>query len=336
MVLLLAEISEVIEILKTKLCHQVFVFVFTSVVALSQSFACDPCALYSALNANQVKTGSIYLTMFEQLTTFEKGNEDAYYSLKNGEIIKEYSTTQFNLSYGVSESFTFQLSVPFVTRFYDKVENYKSRATSDAGFGDMTILTQYSETFSLDSGLKLIPSLYAGIKLPTGDTGSLGQDTAGTTSKHHTITGATGAGRVLTFGSGSFDYPIGGSLTLNKDRIILPLGAQYTFRTTGSFDYRFQDDLFWYVNPGYFILLDDDYTVTLNGFLSGENKGADERNGERVSLSSFSNLFFGPSIGISLNSNFSGEIAFQKRLTDKDNGIIVPDNRFRLALGYRF
>lgn len=136
-------------------------FVFLSLVGLSQSFACDPCALYSALNANQAKSGSIYLTMFEQLTTFEKGNEDAYYSLKNGEIIKEYSTTQFNLSYGISESFTFQLSVPFVTRFYDNVENYKSRSTSDAGFGDMTVLTQYSETFSLDSGLKLIPSLYA-------------------------------------------------------------------------------------------------------------------------------------------------------------------------------
>lgn len=116
----------------------------------------------------------------------------------------------------------------------------------------------------------------------------------------------------------------------------MPLGAQYTFRTTGSFIIVSRTIYFGKCNCGYFILLDDDYTVTLNGFLSQKIKEQMREMEREYLYSSFSNLFFGPSIGISLKSNFSGEIAFQKRLTDKDNGIIVPDNRFRLALGYRF
>ncbi len=323
-------------VMKFLMSRFLYLVVIISVLLIGrQSFACDPCALYSAMNASSHKEGSISLTLFEQLTSFEKGNEDAYYALKNGERIKEFSTTQFNLSYGVTDKISLQLSVPFIIRYLDKIENFRASSTTDAGFGDISLLAQYSESYSLGSEFKLLPSLYAGFKLPTGDTGSLGEED-NLSIKHHPVTGATGAGRILTFGSGSFDFPLGGSMTLVKDRFLLPAGAQYTIRTEGSFDYRFANDLFWYTNPGYFVVLNDDYSVSLHAFLSGENKGADERNGDRVSLSSFSNLFLGPSVGFTLGSRFSGEMAYQVRLTDKDNGIIVPDDRLRLAMSWMF
>ena len=321
-------------------CFNFIVFISILLIA-GQSFACDPCALYSAINSSHHNAGSLSLTLFEQLTSFEKGNEDAYYSLKNGERIREFSTTQFNLSYGASENISLQLSVPFIVRYLDEVENYRANSTTDAGLGDITLLAQFSDSYSLGSEFKVLPSVYAGLKLPTGDTGSLGEESDlgeknNSSLKHHAITGATGAGRVLTFGSGSCDFPLGGSVTLVKDRILLPAGVQYTIRTEGSFDYHFANDLFWYTNPGYFVILDDNYSVSFNAFLSGENKGADERGGERVSLSSFSNLFLGPSVGFTYGSNLSGEFAYQVRLTDKDNGIIVPDDRLRFAVSYMF
>ena len=314
---------------------KIFIFLLFVVVLAQESFACDPCALYSALNANKDQEGSFYLSVFEQLTSFEKGNGDSFYSLKNGERVKDYSTTQFNLSYGLTQNISLQLSVPFVVRSFDKVENFRSTSHADSGLGDISLLAQFSKSFSLEGEFKLIPAVYAGIKLPTGETGSLGEGTE-SSFKHHVITGAAGAGRILTFGSGSYDFPLGGSFTAVKDRILLPAGAQYTIRTEGSFDYRFQNDLFWYTNPGYFVVLDDNYSVSVNAFLSGENKEADEKEGQRVSLSSFSNLFIGPSVSFTYGSNFSGEMAYQTRITDKDNGIIVPEDRLRLALSYRF
>jgi len=306
----------------------VFVVAFESI-----SFSCDPCALYSALNTNQGKAGSFNVSVFEQTTRFEKGNDDDYYSIKNGEIIKNYSTTQVNLSYGISENFSLQVSVPYVIRTFDKISNFRGESASDSGFGDASILTQFQDKFELGEGIKLFPVLYAGLKLPTGDTGSLGSVTG---SKHHTITGAVGAGRVLTFGSGSYDVPLGGSLTLTKDRALLTIGAQYTIRTEGSFNYKFANDLFWYTNPGYFVFLDDDFSLSLTAFLSGENKGADKQLDQRVSLSSFSNIFLGPSMGFSYKGNLTGELAYQRRMTDKDNSIIVPEDRLRVALSYRF
>ncbi len=304
------------------------------------SFACDPCALYSAMNAKEGKPGSIYLSVFEQMTSFEKGDENAYASLRNGERIKRYSTTQLNLSYGVIENMSLQVSVPFIIRSFDEVKNYRSSSETDAGIGDVSIIAQYAKRFSLGNEFNLSSSLYAGLKLPTGDTGSIGElattDSSVEADKHHPITGIAGAGRVLTFGSGSFDFPIGGSINLSKDRFLLPMGIQYTIRTKGSYDYQFDNDLFWYVNPGYFVLLEDGYSLSVNAFLSGENKGADEIDGQRVSLSSFSNLFFGPSIGLSIGESFSGDIAYQMRVTDKDNGIIVPEDRLRLAVGWKF
>ncbi len=315
---------------KLKILLTVFILGITGIAN-----ACDPCALYSALSSNHGSKGSFYLSAFEQYTTFEKGNSEDYYSIKNGERIKSYSTTQFNLSYGLTDHFSLQLSVPLITRHLDKIRNYRTDSTTDAGFGDLTLLSQFSDSYALSSDFKLITTVYAGIKLPTGDTGSLGADTESVT-KHHSIAGNVGAGRILTFGTGSYDFPIGASWMLVKDRILLPFGTQYTFRTEGKFNYRFEDDLYWYVNPGYFVLLEDDYSLSLHLLLSGENKGADERNDQRVPLSSFSNLFLGPSIGFAMDNKLSLEFAVQTRVSEKDNSIIVPENRIRLALNYKF
>ncbi len=303
---------------------------------VKQAFACDPCALYSALNTNSNVENSLSLSVFEQLTSFEKGNSDAYYSLKNGERIKNFSTTQINLNYGLTNKFSLHLSVPFIVRDFDKVENFRSRSSRDSGIGDMTVFAQYLDTFNIGLGSKLVSGLYAGLKLPTGETGSIREEN--NLVKHHPISAGntSGGGRILTFGSGSYDFPLGASFMLVKNRFNIPTGGQYTIRTEGSFDYRFANDLFWYVNPGYFIILDEDYSVSLNALLSGENKGADVRQGDRVDLSSFSNLFFGPSLAVTFQSNLGLEAAYQVRTTSKDNGIIAPEDRLRLAVSYRF
>jgi len=311
-----------------------FFFIVVFLIA-ELSNACDPCALYSALNVNQNTKGSLSLSIFEQLTTFEKGDQDAYYSLKDGERIKNFSTTQFNLSYGVTNDFSLQISVPFIIRHFDDVENFRAKSSTDSGLGDLSLLSQYSNSFSFLRDFKLISSVYFGIKLPTGDTGSLSREQTNK-SKHHPVTGGVGAGRILTFGSGSIDFPLGGSVTIVKDKFIIPFGAQYTFRTQGSYDYRFDNDLYWYFNPGYLVYLIDDFSISVNGLLSGENKGADQDNGKRVALSSFSNVFFGPSISFTSQSNLGFDLSYQTRVTDKDFGIIVPEDRLRFALNYRF
>ena len=123
-------------------------FILIVVLCAGICNACDPCALYSALNVNKNGEGTFSLSMLEQFTSFEKGDSDAYYSLKNGERIRDFSTTQFNISYGLTDKLSLQVSVPFIVRYLDEVKNFRSNSTLDAGIGDITLISQYANTIS--------------------------------------------------------------------------------------------------------------------------------------------------------------------------------------------
>ena len=86
-------------------------------------------------------------------------------------------------------------------------------------------------------------------------------------------------GHDLTLGSGSFDGIVGGQMYWSWGRVFVTAGMQYAMRSTGSFDYRFANDLTWIGGPGWYALLTHSYSLALQAVLSGETKGNDSQQG---------------------------------------------------------
>lgn len=312
-----------------------------SLIVSGFSFACDPCALYNASKLQGHSEGAITLSLSEQYSSYSKAKNINDNSIKNGELVKGYSTTQFSGAYDVNENLGFQVNLPLIARSFDEIQNYRQNDESDAGLGDISLLGSYSVINQRTARWTNIIGINAGIKLPTGDSGTLEELTSieegeASNFKHHVI-GASAGGRALTLGTGSYDYILGGNILSRYDRYLLLADLQYTIRTEGDFNYEFADDLLWSVGPGYYFSLEHNYSLAGRISLSGESKGKDKLDNDLVKGSQISNLYVGPEVLLSFNQKIGLQAGVDFRVTDEDRDAqVVPDCRIRSAISYRF
>lgn len=311
--------------------------VILAILDASFAFACDPCALNNMFNHEYGNTDNFNLGIQEQYTNLRKGRDDSFYSLKDGEIVRDFSTTQFSGMYQFEGGVGLGANLPFIVRTFDKVSNYRRDYSSDAGIGDATLILSYSKVFLNATNYKLFGSIFGGVKLPTGDTGSINDSLSSSSEKHHpiSVTGSS-SGRLLTFGTGSYDFPLGFQTAFVYSKIYMPVFFQYNVKTEGSFDYQFGNDLAGFVAPGYILYLEDEKSISLHSLLYFEFKGADKLHGERQALSSYSNVYVGPNLMFSLNSGYSADLSFLMRSTSEDNAIVAPDFRVRIGIVKQF
>lgn len=312
---------------------------FALLIALpSRSYACDPCALYSASQLHNSEAQSFTVAAFEQYTDFDTAETLPENSIRNGELVKGFSTTQFLVAYQLNADLGLQLNLPLIYRRYDEIEKFRSSSESEFGIGDTSVVGSYSLYQENSPDWALNASTTVGIKLPTGDTGSIESSslaTDATATKHHPISGASG-GRILTLGSGSVDYILGLQMFSRYQKVILSGYTQYAIRTEGDFDYEFADDFIWSFGPGYFINLSDQHSVAAKIALSGEHKNKDRLAGHKVIGSDFSNLYIGPELLATFN-NISAELGVDFRVSDEDReATIVPEYKVRAGIAYRF
>lgn len=320
----------------------VIVFVFF----VEPASACDPCALYNASRLQGHATDTFTLSVSEQYTDFDRAQDSKENSVKDGEFVRGFSTTQFGLAYDATERIGVQLTLPLVARKFDEIKQFRSSTESDAGLGDISLAGTYSFIDYKDQDWAVIAGFTGGVKFPTGDTGVL-EDvseeeetsdhlTEQLVLKHHQIGTATG-GRALTFGTGSYDYILGLNLLSRYQRYLLLSSAQHTLRTEGDFNYEFADDFLVSLGTGYYFLLDHEFTAAGLISLSGEFKGKDHLNGEIVNGSEVSNLYLGPEFLFSLNDKLGAQVSLDFRVTDEDgDSTVVPETRIRASVSYRF
>lgn len=290
--------------------------------------------------------GKYTFAISEQNTSYDRAQEYEENSIRNGELVRNYSITQFALGYDISDNLGVQINLPLIARNYDSIKNYRADEESDMGLGDLSLLATYSVLNEQEAEWSALAGITVGVKFPTGDTGDLRDaselDTTQTAEqkfiKHHPIGGSAGVGgRVLTFGSGSYDYIFGANSLLRYQKLLFLTQAQYTLRTEGDYNYEFADDFLFSVGPGYFFMLGHDYTLALRLALNGEFKSKDDFDGQIVSGSQVSNLYLGPEILYMLDSKYSGSLGMDFRTTGEDvNATVVPEMRLRFALAYRF
>jgi len=314
-------------------------------VFVEPASACDPCALYNASRLQGHSADTFTLSISEQYTNFDRSEDSKENSVRDGEFVRGFSTTQFALAYDATERIGVQLTLPLVARRFDEIKQFRNSTESDAGLGDLSFVGTYSFIDYKDQDWAVIAGFTGGLKFPTGDTGVL-EDvseedhsdllTERLVLKHHQIGTASG-GRALTFGTGSYDYILGLNLLSRYQRYLLISSAQYTIRTEGDFNYEFADDFLFSMGAGYYFLLDHDFTAAGLVMLSGEYKGKDHLNDEIVSGSEVSNLYLGPELLFSVNSRIGAEVSLDFRVTDEDEGsTVVPETRIRASLSYRF
>lgn len=310
-----------------------------------RALACESCAVFSATNLREGKDNSWSAAVSEQYTDYKlAGAGVSNELLRDGELLKSYSTTQLDLSYDITSSFGTQLSIPFIVREFDTVKAFRKDSDSETGIGDAAFLFDYSPYSKREIDYAIHTTVYAGLKFPTGDTGSLeeqinpGVESERLGVKHHQGGGIPGLqGRVLSLGTGSWDTFYGFGALGRWKRSMFIVTGEYTQRTEGDFDYRFANDFLWSAGPAYFLVLEDELTVALQGLFSGEHKDKDVHDGVEVGGTSVANLYVGPSLLLTSGDRLAGELSFQLPFyTDDPGAVVVPEYRIRAALSYLF
>ena len=320
-------------------------FVASLLLVPRTGWACEPCALYSVTRLEGLAENSWSVSLGEQFTSYER--VDAERNLgRDTEVTESYSTTQLAVGYDFTEKLGVQANIPFIVRGFDRIRDYREENGTESGLGDIS-LSLNALPFALRGGdTTALLSIAGGIKLPTGDSGSI-DDTLSASSEredlidalaHHNIGASTGlGGRILSLGTGSTDYILATGFYGRFRRSMMSVNVQYALRTEGDFDYRFNNELIVSGGPGYYLLLDDAYAVALQGTLSAEIKDNDRLDGAELPGSKVENIYAGLAVLLSAQGRYSAELGFELPTdAERKDSDIVPDYRLRTAISVRF
>ena len=179
------------------------------------------------------------------------------------------------------------------------------------------------------------------MKFPTGDPSRIKEE-----FNEVEIEGAPESGihgHDLALGSGSCDAVLGVGTFTRYRAAFLQTSVQYTVRTTGSYDYRYANDLSFDFGPGYFLLQGKRVgglgPVTLGAqfAISGEHKNRDTFRGEIAGDTGATALYVGPRLLAGAGRRLVAEAgADLPVLLDNTAFQIVPSYRIRAGLSYRF
>lgn len=319
--------------------------------------ACDLCAIYSAQNIKDSKAGEVTVGITEQFSSFnsvqlngDRIRNEAHQSLSS-------SITQFYGRYDFTDTLGLQLALPYISRDFKRFNYSELQKGSESGIGDLSILALYSPVKISDGDFYARLSVRGGLKLPTGDSSRIREEIEEDLEESHTqeedhirmlahidhhhetentIPSAI-HGHDLALGSGSLDYIIGTTGFLENEKYFAVVDLQYAFRTEGDFNYRYQNDLLWNLGAGCYLLTEHKGSISLKANLSGEDKGMDVFEGNKVNGTGINSLFLGPEINFTVGESFFGLFAVDLPLLLENTAFqIVPDYRLRSGLTYRF
>jgi hypothetical protein len=174
--------------------------------------------------------------------------------------------------------------------------------------------------------------LSAGLKLPTGDPGELGEPEVD-------VEGAPASGiggHDLTLGTGSVDGIFGAKAFVRYKALFIQADAQFAWRGLGAYSYRFANDLSWSGGPGVYLLRKNTQALGLQFAISGETKGYDSQLGQSLTDTGTTSLYFGPRILASFG-RFIGEVGIDLPVIMNTTAFqTTPDFRIRAGITYRF
>jgi hypothetical protein len=309
--------------------------VLVGVVAQS-ALGCDLCAVYSAIQARSEADRGPFAGLAEQFTHFASVQVDGHEIADPSHQYMDSWISQVFAGYNFSDRFGVQFNVPIIYRSFKRPDDAGGidRGT-EAGIADVYLLGTYVPYRKLKKDSTITWALIAGVKFPTGSSDRLKEEfneveePIGPPSVIH--------GHDLALGSGSFDGIVGSTLFARWKRSFLSANIQYAIRSAGDFDYRYANDLTWSGGPGYYLLLHDDYSLSLQAVVSGEQKGKDEFAGEVAEDTGVTSVFLGPQLNFTWGEKLSAFLGADLPVSIDNTALqTVPDYRIRGGLTWHF
>jgi hypothetical protein len=330
-------------------------------VAPRTALACDMCAIYTATELQETRTG-LRAGVAEQYTRFGRLQENG---VEVPNVIDQHinsSITQLIFGYVPIPRLGLQVNVPVIDRSFRRSGGTGVQTGDVAGFGDLSLVASgLAYSLVTENMLLRLTGLF-GLKLPSGNPSQLQQELATPTptpdpcagipqpfchptaqamhARHTTITNGIPSavhGHDLALGSGSTDVIFGGQGLWTWKRLYGTAALQYVVNTTGAFDYRYANGLNVGGTVGGFAFLEHDFTLGFEAVLTCETKGNDTVNGQPETDTGLTALYAGPGVRFTWGSTLSAEVVGDIPAIENNSGFqVVPSYRVRGGLVWRF
>jgi hypothetical protein len=324
---------------------------------VSVASACELCSIYSASSARGESTRGFLLGLSEQFTAYNN-------TQLNGDDISvrdpdhlDNSITHLAPTYNFSSRFGLSLNVPLIyNRFrrfdvrYSRTEplRFETEEGSEFGLGDMALIGRRTVFQKSAMTYAVLVNLLAGVKFPTGDASRIKDEVEQSRifnsllpeGTPHDPLGHSAAGvhqHTLALGSGSYDGIFGLTVNSRWKRFFFNSQFQYYLRTKGESDFQFGDEIIVSGGPGAYVVLLDDWTLSLQ--LNGvyESEGRDELLGQKSDLTGMTAWYAGPQLGLTWGEHFAASFGIDIPLRITSNGFQnVPDYRVHGGVNWRF
>jgi hypothetical protein len=295
--------------------------------------ACDLCSIYSATEARGEIGRGFFAGVAEQFTHFGTLQEEGDEVANPADQFMDSAIAQLFVGYNFTERFGVQFNAPIIYRNFRRLEEGVPDEDSEFGLGDVTLTAHFQVVRYETRHSTFAWNILGGIKFPTGSTDRLEEET----EEEPGVEESGIHGHDLTLGSGSYDGIIGTTLYGRWNRFFVGASLQYAIRTEGDFDYTFANDLTWSGGPGFLLVLNDHYTISLQANVSGETKGKDEFRGEKAEDTGLTAVYIGPELVFTWGEKLSADLGLDWPVSMDNTALqIVPDYRIRAALTWHF
>jgi hypothetical protein len=302
-----------------------YLFVIAAAVCAQPVVACDLCSIYSATEAQGGSGKGFFAGAAEQFTRFNTYQIDGREFPNTGSQYINSSISQLFAGYNINNRFGLQFSVPVIFRSY----GYSGQRRNELGIGDVSLVGNVRLYEKLTEKFTFSWTMLGGLKFPTGDSAHLNAD-------EEDFAPGIG-GHDLALGSGSFDGLIGTGFSARWKRVFLTGAMQYAVRTEGDFRYQFANDWIWVGGPGFYLMLGDQHSLSLQAIVSGESKGQDSIAGVSTDDTAVTEVYLGPQLNFTWSSKLSAQLGLDLPVSIVSRGQqVVPDCRVRAALTWRF
>jgi hypothetical protein len=297
--------------------------------------ACELCAIYSAERAHGVAGKGFFAGLAEQYTHFGTDQVDGQTVPNPTGQFLDSSISQLFVGYNFTTRFGVQLNLPVIYRSFQRPDGFETDRGSVSGLGDLALLGSALLYQSESERGTVTWLVQGGLKFPTGSTTRLQEEFHESEAEGAPASGIHG--HDLTLGSGSVDGVVGTALFTRWRRAFLAGRVQYALRSTGDYDYRFDNDLTWSGGPGFFLVLKEKSTLALQANVSGEYKGLDTFQGVKADDTGLTAVYLGPQILFTWSDHLSAQVALDLPVSIANTGLqTVPDYRVRAGLTWNF
>lgn len=143
----------------------------------SSALACDLCAIYSADQLQAGATEGFTLSVSEQVTGFHSLQQDGKHVENSAHQSMISSVTQFVGKYDFNKDLGLQAAVPLIYRDFKRIEGGAADKGSESGLGDISLIGVLTPIRHESADFIFRWQVRTGIKLPTGDTDRLKEET---------------------------------------------------------------------------------------------------------------------------------------------------------------